>query len=145
MIFRIKISTISWILFGVSLANYVFGVHYFLKRSFRFKNDEHEQNRSTYSSSRLQFTAEYDRCNPVTQAKASQEFIEYLKSKGNFKFLDYDPELTKKLALNLTRLGIKSDLNTEGSGIGKLNTMMGIANGLDMYANQSVGLSDIGR
>ena len=79
-IFRLEISVYSWIFVGFSSFHYYFGMHYLYAKFFSYKNNEAESNLKTYSESRTEFYAEYDRCNPITQALASKEYVRFLKS-----------------------------------------------------------------
>ena len=69
----------SWIFFAIALAHYIFGFHYLYSRIFTYENNEHLFTKARYEDQRIQFVTEYDRCNPMTQAKATREFLEYLK------------------------------------------------------------------
>lgn len=80
-IFRLKISVYSWIFFGFAIIHYIFGFHYLYQKVFSFQNDEAENNKTTYNENRDRFYAEYDRCNPITQAEASKEYFLFLKRK----------------------------------------------------------------
>lgn len=80
-IFRLEITGYSWGFFIISVGHYIFGFHFLYKKIFSFKNNEALINKSTYQENRQYFYAEYDRCNPITQEKASREYIRYLKSK----------------------------------------------------------------
>lgn len=60
--------------------HWIFGFHYLYKQIFKFTNNEAEMNKTSYNDNRDQFFAEYDRCNPITQADASKEYLMFLKS-----------------------------------------------------------------
>lgn len=78
-IFRLSVTAYSWIFFIVALAHYIFGFHYLYNKLFKFENNEHLYSKSRYEDQRMQFITEYDRCNPMTQAKATREFLDHLK------------------------------------------------------------------
>lgn len=80
-IFRLKISGYSWTFFIIAMIHWIFGFHYLYKKIFKFENDEAVTNKTTYQENRDTFFAEYDRCNPITQADASREYLIFLKSK----------------------------------------------------------------
>ena len=79
--FRLDITGYSWAFFGIALVHYLFGFHYLYKKIFKFRNNEAQMNKTTYQQNRDRFFAEYDRCNPITQAQASVEYLRFLKSK----------------------------------------------------------------
>lgn len=83
-IFRDEISVYSWIYLGFSLFFWCFGLHYGFQKLFTFKNNEAETNQRTYNQVRTLFLAEYDRCNPITTASATKEFLRYMKRKLQF-------------------------------------------------------------
>lgn len=67
---------------SVSCMNYFLGCHYIYKELFSYDSDEAERNRITYDQNRAYFFAEYDRCNPVTQASATINFLKYLRKRN---------------------------------------------------------------
>lgn len=79
-VFRLDISGYSWLFFGFAMFHWIFGFHYLYKQIFKFTNNEAEMNKTSYNDNRDQFFAEYDRCNPITQADASKEYLMFLKS-----------------------------------------------------------------
>lgn len=78
-ILRLSFTGYSYFFLIFSILHFVLGFHYAYKQIFKFKNDEADTNKTTYSENRDKFFAEYDRCNPITQEKASREYIEFLK------------------------------------------------------------------
>lgn len=79
-ILRFDISGYSWFFFGFTIGHYLLGINLIYKKIFKFKNNEATKNKSTYNENREQFIAEYDRCNPITQKSASQEYLRFMKS-----------------------------------------------------------------
>jgi hypothetical protein len=67
-IFRLRIGGISWMFFAISIAHWLFNIHVIYAKIFKFKNNEAETNKRSYKEVRDTFFAEYDRCNPITQA-----------------------------------------------------------------------------
>ncbi len=80
-IYRLEISNISWLFFGVSIGHWFLGIHYIYMKIFRYENSQAQTNKSSYNEQRINFITEYDRCNPMTQSEASKEYLLYLKSK----------------------------------------------------------------
>lgn len=77
---RLEISGYSWFFFGFTIAHYILGINLLYNKIFKFKNNEAIRNKSTYNENREKFIAEYDRCNPITQKAASQEYLRFMKS-----------------------------------------------------------------
>jgi hypothetical protein len=65
----------------IGACHYIFGLHFFYGQIFSFDNDEAINNRSTYASNRHQFFNEYDRANPLTQGKATKDYLNFIKGK----------------------------------------------------------------
>lgn len=83
LILRLNVSAYSIVITIVAFLHYILGIHYLYKNCFKFKNRESYLNRTTYSQNRPTFLAEYDRCNPITQARASEEYLNFLKGISN--------------------------------------------------------------
>lgn len=78
---RDSISAYSITMFVISFLHLILGFHYLYKEIFHYKDTEAQENKVTYDENRVTFFAEYDRCNPVTQAAATINFLKYLRSK----------------------------------------------------------------
>ena len=149
----------SWFSLGCIIGtcvHYFSGLHHIMKRIFKFKNKEHRENVLTYEESRLRFYSEYDRCNPITKAIASYEFIEYLKGKKIQAFLSLvlinflAKTKTGKTLQEISKLLSKSGFAGNQSQIGashlalsSADRFQGILNGIDMYSNQNLALNKV--
>ena len=75
-------SYITWwtiLMLVLSGVHYFLGFHYIYKELFSYESQEAAQNNLSYDDTRAFFFAEYDRCNPVTQASATIDYLKYLK------------------------------------------------------------------
>ena len=72
---------LPFIVFVIAVGHYLLGFHFIYKRIFTFDNEEHKKNSQTYYDIRDKFITEIDRCNPVSQVRATNEFINHLKGK----------------------------------------------------------------
>ena len=133
-----KVTWQSITLISIAFVHYVLGFHYLYKELFRFKNNEANQKRISYDDSRTYFFAEYDRCNPVTQASATVDFLKYLRKKN--------PEMALEIGKIIQNMDIKKSNVEQGSlAINKDQTEEeGLKQGLDIYANQKLGLTEYG-
>lgn len=157
-ILRDDISSYSWVFFGLSFFHWVFGFHYLYKQIFSYENDEAETNNTDYNDNRDRFYAEYDRCNPITQAAASKEYIRFLKSKNQFiiisnSALAHNPSIAGKLGNIFNHLGLKDKKKEEEKNDENGNEFVDIfargvtdmnLGGLDNYADQHDGLESYG-
>lgn len=119
--------------------HYFLGFHYLYKEIFSYESEEASQNKVAYDETRAFFFAEYDRCNPVTQASATIDFLKYLKSQN--------PAIASEIGDILKNIEIKKDTVENGAlAIKKDQTEgEGIKQGLDIYANQKLDLKEFGQ
>lgn len=47
------------------------------------ESDDDYEKRLSYDQARLNFTMDYDRCNPLTATKAMQEWVDFVEKKGD--------------------------------------------------------------
>ena len=83
-VFRLSISWYSWVFLPVASLHWIFGVHYLYKKWFKYDSEEGSKKTWPYDSYRSSFLTEYDRCNPLTINKASQNYSNFLK--GNLLY-----------------------------------------------------------
>ena len=80
-IFRLSVSWYSIVFFVIIVLHWTFGVHYLYKRWFKYKSSEGTAKGENYDHYRIKFLTEYDRCNPITLIKASNEYFSFLAGK----------------------------------------------------------------
>lgn len=143
---RISYYSIGMLVF--SILHLILGFHYFYKEWFHYKDGEANDNKVAYDDNRVTFFAEYDRCNPVTQAAATINFLKYLRSKFFFLFLERNPKMAKEIGKIIKNME-KKKVVEEGAKPDDDNSLQteaeGIKQGLDIYANQNLELKEYGK
>ena len=105
---RLKVSVYSIVMLAFSLIHFLLGFHYIYDSIFTFNSKEADMRLTSYEDERVEFLAEYDRCNPVTKAQAAKEYFEFLKSKKNKinQFLDRSSKDGKQMDENVKEIGL---------------------------------------
>lgn len=69
----------SMVVFIFSVANLLFGIRLQIVGAIAALKKNGQASVYAYNDVRMQFNFEYDRCNPITQFAATQEYLKFIK------------------------------------------------------------------
>lgn len=141
---------ISYVTLAISIFNFLFPMGWLNKQLMPFEEKKIARldsplNTKEYFIARVDFTEEYDRCNPMTQKEATEEWIKFIekreeKNKGEFDLNKPQTEKVKKRGRTLQPDRIEIKLNPDADIRALKNYSMNVQGyGKEIYRKGKMG------